>query len=142
MSSVKFVPACGTGKIPLVIVGQCPGREEMEQGKPFVGRSGKLLTKMLEYIGINREDITITNLIKVHPEGNRNPTNEEAVSWLPSLMEELEELKPKVILTLGSYASKILLGSDIPISKLRGKSYKFAFGSSPDGLADVVPTFH
>lgn len=128
MSSVKFVPASGICESGLLVCGEAPGKQEDKEGRPFVGRAGQLLDKMLDYIELNRENVYVTNVCKIRPtslkniegplkvwEGvdilqNRTPTDEELESWKPLLIKELKEVKPKVILALGACASKTLLG--------------------------------
>lgn len=110
----------------LMIVGEAPGAEEDLQAKPFVGRSGQLLTKMLLALNLNREDVYITNVVKCRPPENRNPRKEEVASCAPFLLEQIRLVQPTAILALGTFAAQTLLQSDEPIMRLRGKSYTYA----------------
>jgi len=119
----------------LVFVGEAPGRDEDLQGKPFVGAAGQLLTKIINAIGLSRNEVYITNVVKCRPPGNRNPKPEEIESCMPFLMRELEIIKPKVICALGSIAAHSLLNTDQSITKIRGRFYEF-------GQSKLMPTFH
>lgn len=136
---LRFIQASGTLESGLMIIGEAGGYEEMIQGKPFVGRSGKLLDKMLEYIDIKRENTYITNIVKIHPQNNRTPTSEELSSWLPLLHEEIYNKAPNVIMTLGNSPSKTLISSELGITKLRGKSYPYEHDNY---TIQIVPTYH
>lgn len=140
MNSVKFIPASGTCESGLMVIGEAPGAEEDAQGKPFVGRSGKLLDKMLAFIGLNREIVYVTNIVKVRPDENRKPTLEEILSWSALLMFEVETEKPKVIMTVGNSATQAILGTEEGITKLRGKSFQ-VFQGAKYGCV-LVPTYH
>ncbi len=109
----------------LMLVGEAPGREEDKQGRPFVGRSGELLTKMLRAINLERSEVFITSVIKCRPPGNRTPKKEEIEACLPYLLKQIELLDPRLILCLGSTAAKTLLNTDGPLSGLRGKFHNF-----------------
>jgi len=113
----------GNPKANLVIIGEAPGAKEDESGQPFVGRSGKLLTKMLLSIGIDRRDVFITNIVKCRPPGNRNPSDNEVAQCLPYLIKQLEKIRPRVILLLGKVASKSLLGVNDALKNLREAHY-------------------
>jgi len=120
----------------IAIVGEAPGAEEEIQGRPFVGRSGKLVNKLLEELGIDRSKCYITNVVKFRPENNRTPTDEEIKEWSPSLFEELSKIHPKLIITLGSVATKALFCNfNIKITKVRGNVELFKRFA-------VLPTFH
>jgi uracil-DNA glycosylase family 4 len=127
----------GVGSIDarLLFVGEGPGAEEDKQGLPFVGRSGQLLTKMIEAMGISRNHVYICNVVKCRPPNNRDPEPEEVSSCIPFLKAQLAIIKPKVIVTLGRYASQTLLESTTPMSQLRGQWTSF------EGV-DLMPTFH
>jgi DNA polymerase len=131
----NIVFGTGNSKPDLVFVGEGPGADEDEQGKPFVGRAGQLLTKMIEAMGIKREDVYITNVVKCRPPANRNPEPEEISSCSPFLENQLKVLKPKVICTLGTFASQTLLKTEEKISKLRGRFHPY------QGML-LMPTFH
>lgn len=119
----------------IVFVGEAPGYDEDEQGRPFVGRAGKLLTKIIESISLTREDVYICNVIKCRPPKNRNPEKDEIEACEPFLAKQLEIISPKVICALGKFAVQFLLQTDQAISKLRGNVYQY------HGIP-VVPTFH
>lgn len=125
----------GNAGSDLMFVGEAPGFHEDRQGKPFVGAAGKLLDSMLEGIGLDRSRCVICNVIKCRPPGNRNPEKDEIESCTPYLKAQIEFIKPKVIVTLGNFATRFMLESQVSISKVRGKKFE-AFG------ATVIPTFH
>jgi uracil-DNA glycosylase family 4 len=125
----------GNASADLVIIGEGPGADEDQQGKPFVGRAGQLLTKMLESVNISRDDVYITNAVKCRPPGNRNPEPEEILACAPFLAAQLGVIQPKVVLALGSVAAQALLRTREPIGKLRGRVHSY-------GAAVLVPTFH
>ncbi|OED36528.1 uracil-DNA glycosylase [PVC group bacterium (ex Bugula neritina AB1)] len=119
----------------LFFVGEAPGKDEDLSGKPFVGRAGKLLTKMIIAMGLQREDVFIANILKCRPPDNRNPSSEEIEKCVPYLKRQISIIQPKILCTLGSFATKTLLEEETPISKLRGKVYSY------EGVS-LVPTFH
>ena len=120
----------------IFFIGEAPGRDEDLQGKPFVGRSGQLLTKMIENVlNIKREEVYITNIVKCRPPQNRDPEIEEIESCKPYLLKQIDIIKPKIIVTLGRIAFKYLLNEEIPITKARGNIYNF------NGIK-VIPTYH
>jgi uracil-DNA glycosylase len=125
----------GRGDVPLVFVGEAPGHDEDLQGEPFVGRAGQLLTRIIEAIGLTRAQVYICNVLKCRPPQNRNPLPEEIASCRHFLECQLEILRPKVICTLGLFAAQLLLGSTMPIGKLRGRLFT-------EGRWPIVPTFH
>ena len=131
----KVVPGSGSGKVPLVFVGEAPGRDEDLQGEAFVGRAGQLLTKVTAAIGIDRRDVYICNVLKCRPPNNRNPLPDEIEACSPYLVRQLEILKPRVICTLGLFATQLLLNTKMPIGKLRGRLFKFR------GIP-LLPTYH
>jgi len=116
----------GTGKktADWMIIGEAPGQHEDEQGKPFVGKAGALLTEMLRAVGLNRDDVFITNILKCRPPGNRDPKPEEAESCSDYLHRQRVLLQPKIILAVGRISAQTLLKTDLPLSKLRGKVHK------------------
>ena len=121
----------------LVFVGEAPGADEDAQGYPFVGRSGKLLDRLvLEEIGLERDQFYVMNTLMCRPPNNRDPLPEELAACRPWFDAKLAALKPKVIVTLGNFASKALLDSSTGITKLRGQTYEWR-----DGIK-LVPTFH
>ena len=127
----------GTGNpdADLVFVGEAPGRDEDLQGEPFVGRAGQLLTRIIQAIGLRREDVYILNVIKCRPPQNRNPLPDEVAACRPLIDRQLACLKPRVICALGTFAAQALLRSDERISRLRGRFH-------PMGDILVRPTFH
>jgi uracil-DNA glycosylase len=104
-----------------MIIGEAPGQHEDEQGKPFVGKAGQLLTEMLRAVGLDRDDVFITNILKCRPPGNRDPKTDEAESCSDYLRRQRELIKPKIILAVGRISAQTLLKTDAPIGKLRGK---------------------
>jgi len=132
----KVVFGMGDPEADLMFIGEAPGAEEDKQGLPFVGRSGQLLDKVLfEELGITRERVWICNLIKCRPPGNRDPEPDEIEACRPWLERQIELIEPKVIVTLGNFATKLLLETKEGITKLRGRSYPFRTGV-------LIPTFH
>ena len=120
----------------LMFVGEAPGRDEDLQGEPFVGRAGQLLTRIIEAIDLRREDVYIANVIKCRPPQNRNPERDEVETCRPFLFAQIDTVRPRVIVALGSFAVKTLLDDDrIPISRARGRVYACRG-------AKLVPTFH
>ncbi len=137
----QVVFGVGDPHAPLMIVGEAPGKDEDEQGEPFVGRSGKLLDQVMqEELGVTRERVFIANTVKCRPPGNRDPQADEIASCNPWLEAQLDLIAPKVVITLGNFATKLLLfgdpGAKQGITKLRGQSYPWRNG------AVLVPTFH
>lgn len=124
-TAINHVPGEGNSNAGFVIVGEAPGATEDELGRPFVGKSGDLLTKILEAIQFRREDVFICNVLKHRPPGNRNPSPSEIVACRPFLLRQLELLRPRVILALGTFAAQTLLESDSPIGKLRGIEHRY-----------------
>ena len=128
----------GTGDpgTDLLFVGEGPGAQEDEQGLPFVGRSGQLLDRLvLEELGLTRDRVYIANVVKCRPPNNRDPLPDEIAACRPYLEGQLELIAPKVVVTLGTFAGQLLLGSKEGITKLRGQTY-------PYGGAVLVPTVH
>lgn len=125
----------GSESARLVFVGEGPGFDEDRQGRPFVGRAGKLLDKMIKALGLQREDVYICNVVKCRPPNNRTPNSDEIESCFPFLAKQLEALHPVVICALGACAAQTLLGAGSAISKLRGKPHMWR------GIP-VVATFH
>jgi len=119
----------------LVFVGEAPGREEDLQGRPFVGAAGQLLTKMIEAIGLRREEVYICNVLKDRPPGNRTPEPSEVGACLPFLEQQLAIIQPAVICALGATPAKALLGPYVAITKVRGAVHDYR------GIP-LVPTFH
>jgi DNA polymerase len=135
MGRRQIVFGVGNPNAELMFVGEAPGADEDVQGVPFVGRAGQLLTKIIEAIGMSRDDVYIANVIKCRPPGNRNPEPDEVEQCEPFLVRQIDAIGPKVIVALGTFAAKALLKSDLPISKLRGQFYDYRG-------AKLLPTFH
>jgi uracil-DNA glycosylase len=131
----QIVFGVGNPSADLMFVGEAPGADEDQQGIPFVGRAGQLLTKIIEAIDLQREDVYIANVIKCRPPGNRNPEPDEVESCEPFLFQQIDVIKPKVIVALGTFAARALLRTLDPISRLRGRVYDYRG-------AKLVPTFH
>lgn len=131
----QVVFGTGNEKAQLVFIGEAPGFEEDRQGEPFVGKAGQLLTKMIEAMGLKREDVYIANIVKCRPPNNRTPKLEEIETCLPYLIGQLEKIKPKIICALGNVAAQTLLKSDKTISRLRGMFHEM-------GEMKIMPTFH
>ena len=121
----------GDFKSPLMIVGEGPGQKEDELGKPFVGDAGQLLDKMFKAININRHKTYITNVVNFRPPMNRKPSEDEIARYLPFLKEHIEIISPKILLLLGSTALNALVGSEVVISKARGKSVSYTHLTLP-----------
>ena len=121
----KVVFGEGGFKKRVMFIGEGPGETEDLQGRPFVGRAGKLLDKILLSVGLTREDVYITNIVKCRPPGNRDPAAEEVIACWPYLEEQIQQLRPRVIVALGAPASRTLLESNRGISELRGKIHDF-----------------
>ena len=119
------VPGSGSATADFMVVGEAPGANEDEQGVPFVGPAGQLLTKILEAINLKREDVFIVNVLKHRPPGNRNPAPEEVVACSPYLVRQIELVRPKVILALGTFAAQTLLETKNTIGKLRGQIHRY-----------------
>src|SRR5437764_6872098 len=121
----KIVFGDGSAKAKLVFVGEGPGADEDKQGLPFVGRAGKLLTQMIEAMGLQRQDVYICNVVKCRPPGNRQPEPDEVEKCSPFLFRQLDALQPKVIVCLGATAAQTLLQTNRSISHFRGQWLDF-----------------
>jgi uracil-DNA glycosylase len=119
------VPGAGNPEADFMIVGEAPGANEDEQGVPFVGQAGQLLTKIIGAINLGREDVFIANVLKHRPPGNRNPLPEEVTACSPYLVRQIELVRPKVILALGTFAAQTLLETKLTIGKLRGQVHRY-----------------
>lgn len=131
----KLVFGAGPATARVMLIGEAPGEREDQQGEPFVGPAGQLLGRMLAAIGLTREEVYITNLVKCRPPNNRDPRPEEAAACRPFLEGQIAALAPEAILVLGRPAAQALLASDAPISALRGRWHDL--GGTP-----LLPTFH
>lgn len=119
-TAISPVPGEGSPTAPLMCIGEAPGATEDETGRPFVGQAGKLLTDILRAINLSREEVFIANVMKHRPPGNRNPTPDEITACSPYLVRQVELIRPKVILALGTFAAQTLLDTKLAIGKLRG----------------------
>jgi DNA polymerase len=119
------VPGVGNPDADFMVVGEAPGANEDAQGEPFVGQAGQLLNKILEAIKLKREDVFIANVLKHRPPGNRNPLPEEVTACSPYLVRQIELVRPKVILALGTFAAQTLLETKLTIGKLRGQVHRY-----------------
>jgi len=131
----NIVFGAGNPNAVLMFVGEAPGRDEDIQGIPFVGKAGQLLTKIIESIGLKREQVYIANVLKCRPPDNRNPLPDEIENCAQFLVRQIEIIQPKVICALGAFAAKTLLETDKNISSLRGKQIEYK------GRV-LVPTYH
>jgi DNA polymerase len=135
LGRTQVVFGVGNPEADLMFVGEAPGADEDLQGEPFVGRAGQLLTKIIEAIGLGRENVYIANVIKCRPPGNRNPEPDEVAQCEPFLFRQVDTVKPKVIVALGKFAAQCLLRSTEPITRIRGKEFKYR-----DAI--LIPTYH
>ncbi len=131
----RFVPSVGSLDSEIMLVGEAPGANEVKEGEPFVGRAGKKLNEILHKIGVSREDIYITNLVKIRPPDNRDPKKAEIDAWKPLLEEEIEDVDPEIIIPMGNFASRQLLGTRKGITSIHGRIF------SREGRK-IMPTFH
>ncbi len=121
----QIVFGVGNPNADLMFIGEAPGADEDQQGEPFVGRSGQLLTNMIKAMGLSREQVYIANIIKCRPPGNRQPEHDECETCSPFLMRQIAAIKPKAIVALGAVAAKTLLAVSAPMSELRGQWFDF-----------------
>jgi uracil-DNA glycosylase len=135
----NVVFGAGNADADLMFVGEAPGAEEDRQGLPFVGRAGALLTELLEGIGMKREDVWITNVLRCRPPGNRDPQPIEIESCQPYTYTQVELIEPRVVGTLGNFATKLLTGSRTGITRVRGTVQVHEIGSRP---VFVMPLLH
>ncbi|MBK8294660.1 MAG: uracil-DNA glycosylase [Solirubrobacterales bacterium] len=138
-SRTQVVFGAGNANADLMFVGEAPGAEEDRQGLPFVGRSGALLTSMLGNAGISREDVFIANTLKCRPPENRNPTPVEIETCKPWLFEQIRLIEPRVVATLGNFATKLLTCDQTGITKVHGKPQVRRLGSR---TVFLLPLFH
>jgi DNA polymerase len=131
----QIVFGVGHPKARLMFVGEAPGEEEDKRGEPFVGRAGQLLTKIIEAIGLTRDQVYIANVIKCRPPGNRNPEPDEVAECEPFLFRQIDVIQPRVIVPLGKFAAQSLLKTMDPITRLRGRQFEYRG-------AVLIPTFH
>jgi len=138
---LNAVPGDGNPTARLVFVGEAPGADEDQQGLPFVGRAGQLLEKMINAMGLQRQDVFICNTLKCRPPENRDPKPDEIHNCMPYLKKQLEAIRPEIIVALGAHAAKTLLATDRPIGQLRGQFHEYIF-SDDVPPAKLMPTYH
>jgi uracil-DNA glycosylase len=131
----QVVYGTGNADADLMFIGEGPGYYEDKQGEPFVGAAGQLLNRMLEEIGVRRGDVYIANVIKCRPPGNRDPLPEEVDACTPWLREQIALIEPRVIVTLGNFATRFMLDKPVSISRVRGQRF-------PQEGRTIIPTFH
>lgn len=131
----KLVFGTGNEKSRIVFVGDAPGGDEDRQGEPFVGEAGKILTRIIQAMGLSHQDVYICNLIKCRPPGNRNPHRDEVDACSGFLLAQLRIVVPEVVVALGTFATQTLLNSKEPISRMRGRFHDY------HGIP-LMPTFH
>jgi uracil-DNA glycosylase len=138
----SIVFGVGAPDTPLMFVGEAPGEQEDRRGEPFVGAAGQLLDKMIEAMGWTRSAVYIANTTKCRPPGNRNPQPDELEQCMPFLHAQIAAIAPRIIVALGRPASNQLLGTDAPISALRGRFHDYVRLTSDRHTCKVMPTFH
>lgn len=131
----NLVFGVGHPEAPLMFVGEGPGADEDEQGIPFVGRAGQLLTQIIKAMGCDRSEVYIANVVKCRPPGNRNPEPDEIERCEPFLWQQIDVIRPRVVVALGKFAAQTLLRSTESITRLRGRFHRV-------GGVEIMPTFH
>lgn len=137
-TATNLVMGDGNTNADIVFIGEAPGKNEDEQGLPFVGAAGKFLNEMLAQAGMDRSDVYITNIVKYRPPNNRDPLPEEKKAFWPYLLKQLQIIEPKVVITLGRHSMEYFL-PDMKISQVHGHAKRIQFGG--DGLV-IVPLYH
>jgi DNA polymerase len=135
LGRTQIVFGVGNPAADIMFVGEAPGADEDVQGVPFVGRAGQLLTKMIEAMGLSRDEVYIANVLKCRPPGNRDPQPDEVETCEPFLFQQVATVQPKVVIALGAFAARTLLKTQDPISRLRGRIFDYRG-------AQLIPTFH
>jgi DNA polymerase len=135
----QVVFGSGSRTADLMFVGEAPGFHEDKQGVPFVGAAGKLLSKLLDGIGLQRDDVYVANVLKCRPPGNRDPLPEEIAACEPHLWRQIELIQPKLICTLGNFATKLLSAKPAGITQVHGRPQDVVLGGSP---VTLYPIFH
>ncbi|MFN3396524.1 MAG: uracil-DNA glycosylase [Thermodesulfovibrionales bacterium] len=125
----------GSPETSIMFIGEAPGSEEDQQGRPFVGDAGRLLTRLINKMGFKREDVYIANIVKCRPPFNRDPEDDEIGTCFPFLKRQIEIIRPRIIVSLGRISARTILNTKIPITKLRGRFYEYED-------IPVMPTFH
>ncbi|MGB2806462.1 MAG: uracil-DNA glycosylase [Sedimentisphaerales bacterium] len=140
-SRTNAVPGEGNPNARIMFVGEAPGADEDAQGRPFVGRAGKLLDKIITACGLKRSDVFIGNILKCRPPENRDPTAEEIISCLPYLQRQIEIINPEIILALGAHAARTLLNTNKSIGQMRGQFHQYYSGLGKPPIK-LMPTYH
>jgi uracil-DNA glycosylase family 4 len=135
------VPGEGNPNARILFVGEGPGADEDAQGRPFVGRAGQLLDKIINAMGLKRSDVFIANIIKCRPPGNRDPRPDEIVNCFPYLQRQIEIINPEIIITLGAPATRTLLNTNKPIGQMRGRFHEYYAGIGRPPIK-LMPTYH
>ena len=140
----KTVFGAGNPAARLVFVGEAPGYEEDRQGEPFVGRAGQLLDRMIDAMGLRRQDVYICNVLKCRPPDNRDPADDEVAACSPYLLEQLSIILPEMIVALGAPAARLLLDTHDSIGRLRGRFHDFYISGTPmlGEPVPLMPTYH
>ncbi len=133
---IQAVPGIGDRAADWIFIGEAPGKDEDEQGEPFVGRAGQLLNAILHAAGLSRERVYIANTIKCRPPANRNPHHDESDQCYPFLQRQIALLQPKIIVLLGKVAAHRMIDTDQPLGKLRGKIYRY------EDQIPMIVTYH
>ncbi len=136
--ATKLVVYDGNLNAKVMLIGEAPGRDEDQQGIPFVGRAGQLLNKMLLAINLQREDVYITNVVNWRPPDNRTPNDEEILEFLPFLQRQIDIIKPKFIFLLGGVAAKAILSTPLALGKLRGKWHEYKSLNLEQGIPTIA----
>ncbi|ARM75663.1 type-4 uracil-DNA glycosylase [Acidianus manzaensis] len=143
LTRTNAVPGEGNPKAQIMLIGEAPGANEDKEGKPFVGAAGKFLTELLNSIGLDRKSVFITNLVKCRPPNNREPEEDEIIACSPYLDRQINEILPKIIITLGKYSTTYMLGKIgirvKSISSVRGKFFEWKIRNN---LILIFPTYH
>jgi DNA polymerase len=134
-SRIRIVFGEGSPNARLFFIGEAPGAEEDRTGRPFIGKAGELLTKIIQAINLSRDQVYISSVIKCRPPGNRNPEPDEIIACKPFIIKQIQAIQPSIICTLGSVATQVILNNNEPITKCRGKFHECK------GI-HVMPTFH
>ena len=135
------VPGEGNPNTRIMFIGEAPGADEDAQGRPFVGRAGKLLDKIIAACGLNRSDVFIGNILKCRPPDNRDPAAEEIISCLPYLQKQIEIINPEIIVALGAHATRTLLNTNKSIGQLRGQFHEYYAGLGRPPIK-LMATYH
>ncbi len=135
------VPGEGNPRTRILFVGEAPGADEDAQGRPFVGRAGQLLDRIIEACGLKRQEVFIGNILKCRPPDNRDPRPDEIISCLPYLQRQIEILNPEIIVALGAHAARTLLNTNRPIGQLRGEFHEYFTGIGQPPIK-LMATYH